>query len=189
MQGNGGFTGRFRSVDLNDPAPRNTADAQGIVQGQAAGGNHGDIAVDRIGSHFHHGTLTALLVQIGQRVLQCFELFFLNAAAFGDGSLISFCGFFRCHVQILQFKIHNSKCTFISAAGITPAGSQMYRIIGFHKRQGEQTDLSKFQFGTTNPLLQESTIVEPSGDNRVGTTITQLILFQMPGGYPRRPWS
>ena len=121
MQGNGGFTGRFRTVNFNNTAPRNTAHAQGIIQCQAAGGDHGDIAVHGVGSHFHHGTLAELLVQISQRVLQRFELFLLNAAAFRSGSFFGFCGFLRCHIQILQFKIRNSSFTVIPAAESFPA--------------------------------------------------------------------
>ena len=38
MQGNSGLTGGFGTIDLDDPSLGNTAQAQGNVQGQAAGG-------------------------------------------------------------------------------------------------------------------------------------------------------
>ena len=121
VQRHRGLTGGFRPVDLHDPAPGNAAHAQRRVQRQAAGGDHRDIPVHRVGAQLHHGALAELLVQIGQRVLQRLELFLLNAAAFRSGSFFGFCGFLRCHMQILQFKIRNSSFTVIPAAESFPA--------------------------------------------------------------------
>ena len=49
MQGQGGFTGRFRPIYLNDASAWQAADAQRQVQPQAAGGNgihlHGNVSI------------------------------------------------------------------------------------------------------------------------------------------------
>ena len=43
MQGQGRLAGRFRAEDLHHPSPGHTADAQGQIQAQRAGGNNGNI--------------------------------------------------------------------------------------------------------------------------------------------------
>ena len=81
VQGNGGFTGRLRSINLHNTSPGNTANAQGCVQRQAAGGNDRDILVGYIFAQLHHSTLAVLLVQICQCMLQCLQLFLLRVIA------------------------------------------------------------------------------------------------------------
>ena len=69
MQGQGGFTGRFRPIYLNDASAWQAADAQRQVQPQAAGGNgihlHGNV-----GPKLHHGAFAKLLFDLGQCRLQ-----------------------------------------------------------------------------------------------------------------------
>ena len=69
MQGQGGFTGRFRPIYLNDASAWQSADAQRQVQPQAAGGNgihlHGNV-----GPKLHHGAFAKLLFDLGQCRLQ-----------------------------------------------------------------------------------------------------------------------
>jgi len=42
VQGDGGLAGGLRSVDLDDPATRQPADAEGDVEGDGSGGDDGD---------------------------------------------------------------------------------------------------------------------------------------------------
>ena len=60
MQGDGRLTGRFRAIDLDDPAPGNAAYPQGQIQGQAAGryGGYADLG-SRI-PQLHNGALAKL---------------------------------------------------------------------------------------------------------------------------------
>jgi hypothetical protein len=46
LQGQGGLAGGFRAVDLDHPAARQAADAEGDVQAQRAGGDDLDVAFD-----------------------------------------------------------------------------------------------------------------------------------------------
>ena len=67
MQGQGGFTGRFRPIYLNDASAWQAADAQRQVQPQAAGGNgihlHGNV-----GPKLHHGAFAKLLFDLASAV-------------------------------------------------------------------------------------------------------------------------
>ena len=95
MQRNGGFAGRFRPENFNNPPPGNTAHAQRFVQRQAPGVNHGDILRDGFRPHLDHGAFAELLIQVRQRVLKRLQLFFLNVR-----NLNGFLGFRRfscCH--------------------------------------------------------------------------------------------
>ena len=92
VQGQGGLTGGLRSVDFNDPALGNTADAKGSVQRQRTGG-------DGLHVHFrpvaqtHNGDLAKGLVQLGQGGCQGFFLI-------GCGGRCFVHCFFRCHITV-----------------------------------------------------------------------------------------
>ena len=65
MKGERGFAGRFRAVDLGDPAAGNAADAGGRVEIDGAGGNGGHPDPRRVGAHPHDGALAELLLDLG----------------------------------------------------------------------------------------------------------------------------
>ena len=71
VQSNGGLTGRFGTVDLDDSAAGNAADAQRHVQGHRAGGNglhlHGYVLAKA-----HDRALAELFIQLLQRSFQGF---------------------------------------------------------------------------------------------------------------------
>ena len=73
MEGQGGLTGGFRSIDLNDTAPGHTSDAQSQVQGQGAGGDglHHHV---HILSQTHNGALAVGPLDLGHGGLQRFLL-------------------------------------------------------------------------------------------------------------------
>ena len=73
VQGQGGFAGGFRPIDLNDPPPGNPADAQRQVQGHRAGGNalHHHPGV---GAQAHDGPLAIGLFNLRHGGFQCLLL-------------------------------------------------------------------------------------------------------------------
>ena len=72
VQGHGGLPGRFRSVDLNDPAPGNPPDPQCNIQGQGPGGNGFNIHFGAGGSQLHDGSLAEILFDLFQGRIQRF---------------------------------------------------------------------------------------------------------------------
>ncbi len=72
-QGQSGFTRGFRTVNLDDPASRQTANAQSNVQAQGAGGN-GRNRLAILIAHTHYGTLAELTFDLTQGRSQGFLL-------------------------------------------------------------------------------------------------------------------
>ncbi|MCY1414485.1 hypothetical protein D9M71_299380 [compost metagenome] len=72
-QGQRGFTGRFRTVDFNNTAFWQTADAESDVQPQRASGNGRDRLTVLI-AHTHYGTLAELTFDLTQGRSQGFLL-------------------------------------------------------------------------------------------------------------------
>ena len=72
-QGQRGLTGGLRTIDFDDPAFRQAADAQGDIQPQGAGGNGGN-ALALLVAHAHHRTFTELALDLRQRRRQCLTL-------------------------------------------------------------------------------------------------------------------
>ena len=91
VQSEGGLTGRFGTVDLDDTALRNTADTKRGIQSQRTGR-------DRLHIHFravaqaHNSTLAEALVQLSQSGLQCLFLI-------GSGSRRFIRCLFGCHIH------------------------------------------------------------------------------------------
>ena len=71
MEGEGGFTGGFRAVDLGDPAARNSADAQRKVKRDGASRDrvnlHGGVGF----AHLHDGALAKLALDLGDGEFDC----------------------------------------------------------------------------------------------------------------------
>ena len=92
LQSEGGFAGRLRAVNFDDPTARQAAHAQRDVQAQRAGGDDLDV-LDRLAlTQAHDGALAKLLFNLGQRGLQGFGFF-------GVGGLVFQCGF---HGNLLE---------------------------------------------------------------------------------------
>ena len=89
VQGQRGFAGGLRAVNLNDSSLGHSADAQGSIQGQGAGGNRLHVHLGPV-AQAHNGALAEALVDLCQSSLQC--LFLIGG---GGGGFIS--GLFRCH--------------------------------------------------------------------------------------------
>ena len=89
VQSQGGFTGGFRSVNLNNPSLGNAANAQGCIQCQRAGG-------DGIHVHFravtqtHNRAFAKVLLNLRQCSLECFLLVLCRRRCLIDS-------FFRSH--------------------------------------------------------------------------------------------
>jgi hypothetical protein len=66
LQRQRGLARRFRTVDLDHPAARQSADAQGDIQAQRPGRHHLDI-LGRFGVHLHDGALAVLLFDLRKR--------------------------------------------------------------------------------------------------------------------------
>ena len=60
MQRECGFSAGFRAIDLDHPAPGQTADTQRSVQGKRTGGNDRHIAARHTIAHTHDGALAEL---------------------------------------------------------------------------------------------------------------------------------
>ena len=72
VQGDGGLTGRFRSVDLHHAALRHAAKSQSQIQAQRAGGNGLHVHAGGRITEFHDGALAVGLLDLGQCRCQCF---------------------------------------------------------------------------------------------------------------------
>ena len=70
VQGEGGFTGRFRSVNLDDSAARQAADAQRHVQTNGAGGDDVLVLLLDLLTEEHDGVFAVLLFNLCQRLIQ-----------------------------------------------------------------------------------------------------------------------
>ena len=68
VQSQGGLTGGFRSIDLNNTSLGNTADTQGGIQRHRTGGNSIHIHLNIL-AQTHHGTLAVLLLDLGQSTI------------------------------------------------------------------------------------------------------------------------
>ena len=79
VQRQGGLAGGFRPVNLDNAPPGHAADAQGQIQGQAAGGD-GLHVQGGILPQAHDGPLAKLFLNLGQGCFQGLGLF-LGAAA------------------------------------------------------------------------------------------------------------
>ncbi|MCY1312036.1 hypothetical protein D9M70_624170 [compost metagenome] len=64
-EGQGGLAGGFGTVDLDDTAFRQAADAEGDVQAQGAGGNGRDGLAVMV-AHAHYRALAELLLDLAQ---------------------------------------------------------------------------------------------------------------------------
>ena len=64
MEGKSRLTAGLRTVDLDDPAPRYTADTESQIQRKSPGGNDFDFAVGTV-SHLHDGALAELPLDLG----------------------------------------------------------------------------------------------------------------------------
>jgi len=76
----GGFTGRFRTIDFDDTAARQTTDAQGQVKPQRTSGNSLNIGGDFVIAHPHDGTLAELLLDLRESRCQCLAFILIHAA-------------------------------------------------------------------------------------------------------------
>jgi hypothetical protein len=65
VEGKSGLAGRFRSIDLGNPAPRYAADTGSGIEIDGAGGNGGDLDPGGVGAHAHDGSLAELLLDLG----------------------------------------------------------------------------------------------------------------------------
>ena len=65
MYGQGGLTGGFRAVNLDNAAARVAADAQGVVEADGAGRNHLDI-LDSVVAEFHYGAAAVGFLYLAQ---------------------------------------------------------------------------------------------------------------------------
>ena len=63
VQGEGGLTGAFRSVDLDDPAAGQTADPQRDIEAQRTGRNMFDVHMGVL-AELHDGAFTELLFDL-----------------------------------------------------------------------------------------------------------------------------
>ncbi len=73
LQGQRGLARGLGPVDLDHPAARQAAHAEGQVQAQRPGGDHLDV-LDGLGVHPHDGALAVLLFDLRQRRRQCLRL-------------------------------------------------------------------------------------------------------------------
>ena len=91
VQGQGGFTGGLRPVNLHNTSSGDAADAQGQVKGQGTGGErlhiHGNVV-----SQTHDGALAVVLLNFGNGGLQ--RLFLVAVCRGGDRRNL----FLLCHI-------------------------------------------------------------------------------------------
>ena len=62
-EGEGRFTGRFRAVDFDNPAPGETADSEGLVDEEVSGGDDGDVD-DFVVAHAEDGAFAEILLDL-----------------------------------------------------------------------------------------------------------------------------
>ena len=93
VDGQGGLTGTLGTVNLDDTAARETADAQRHVEADAAGRNDVKLFIGAV-AKFHNGSFTVTLLNLVQRALQYFQFFLLQG--------IGFVHFFCHNVQVFR---------------------------------------------------------------------------------------
>ena len=71
VQGEGGLTGRFRTVDLGDPAARDAADAEGEVERDASRSGSLDLHGRAGLAHLHDRALAELALDLGDGHFDC----------------------------------------------------------------------------------------------------------------------
>ena len=91
VQGKRRLTGGFRTVDLDDTAAGQAADAEGGVQRKGAGGDGIHVHLRTV-AQTHDGALAIVFLDLVQRGLQRFFL-----VVCGRGGLVG--GLFLCHGQ------------------------------------------------------------------------------------------
>ena len=97
VQREGGFARALGSVDLDDPAARQTADPKGDVKAQGAGGYMTDVHM-RVLTELHDSSLAELLFDLGERSFQRFVFIYSHSEFSFD-----FC-FFRQYYIICSIK-------------------------------------------------------------------------------------
>ena len=75
LQRDGGLAGRLRPEDLDHAAARKAAHAQCGVKGDRAGGNYRDRDDGFLRPQPHDGALAKLLLDLGEREINCFGTF------------------------------------------------------------------------------------------------------------------
>ena len=100
VEGQGGLTRRFRTVDFHDAPFRVTAHAQGVVQADRAGGDHIHLLHGLV-AEFHDGAAAIVLFYVAQGLGQGVGLGLLGVKLVG-GFLYG-CFFWCCHVCIVFF--------------------------------------------------------------------------------------
>ena len=88
VQGQGGLTGGFRAIDLNDSALGNTANTEGGIQRQRAGGNGLHIHIGAV-AKTHDRALAITFLNLSQGSCQCFLLIRCGGRCFVTGFLSS----------------------------------------------------------------------------------------------------
>ena len=76
MKGHCSLTGGLGSVDLNDPALRDSAQSEGYIKAQGARGNCLNIHLNGRISELHHSSLPVLFLDLQQRRVQRLLLLF-----------------------------------------------------------------------------------------------------------------
>ena len=94
VQGNGGLTGAFRTVQLHDTSPWHAADAQRHVQHHRAGRDRLYIEVRLILAQTHDRTCAVYLCNMCNGTLECLFLFFLGGGDVQHHFLFQIC---FCH--------------------------------------------------------------------------------------------
>ena len=100
VERHGGLTGGLGSVDLGDPSPGHTADAQGQVQGQGTGGNGADVHVG-VFAQFHDAARSELFLDHAHGGTEGFLLVQHLVAGSGGGGFLRFGA--GCHVKSSRF--------------------------------------------------------------------------------------
>ena len=77
MQGNGGLTAGFRSVDLHDTSLGNSAHSQGDIQSQGTCGHGLHLHMSSRLAQLHHGSLAVLFLNMAQRRFQSLLFLFV----------------------------------------------------------------------------------------------------------------
>ena len=95
VDGQRGLAAGLRAVDLDDPSSRIAADTQGVIQGDGAGRNDGNF-LGRLVSHLHNGAFAVVLLDLGDRCLQGFQLLGILR-----GARIRHFFIFFCHTGII----------------------------------------------------------------------------------------
>ena len=111
MEGDSGLTGGFGTVNLNNPAARDTSNAKGNIERQDAGRYHLNIHICLGFTKTHDGTFSVIFFNLLERVFQC--LFARHGLVAFIVLLVLLRHIIRSFDHLFSFQLYENPRTFV----------------------------------------------------------------------------